>query len=82
MMCKTPAGVPAGVCCLKFKFQLCIRIRKLLAQQRLLKFIDAANRRKFTITNDKLQMNGMGFAHDFKSFSQKTPQFVICNFEL
>jgi len=45
-------------------------------------FIDAANRRKFTITNDKLQMNGMGFAHDFKSFSQKTPQLVICNFEL
>jgi len=47
-----------------------------------LQFIDAAYRRKFTITNDKLQMNGMGFAHDFKSFSQKTLQFVICNFEL
>jgi len=28
-------------------------------------FIDAAYGRKFTITNDKLQMNGMGFAHDF-----------------
>jgi len=45
-------------------------------------FIDAANCRKFTIANDKLQMNGMGFAHDFKLFSQKTPQFVICNSEL
>jgi len=51
-------------------------------QQQLLKFINAANRRKFTITNDKLQRNGMGFAHVFKLFSQKTPQFVICNFEL
>jgi len=43
--------------------------------------IDAVNRRKFTVTNDKLQMNGMGFAHDFKSFPQKTPQFVFLNYE-
>jgi len=34
-------------------------------------FIDAANRRKFTITNDKLQMNGIGFAHDFNYFRRK-----------
>jgi len=34
-------------------------------------FIDAANRRKFTITNDKLQMNGMDFAHDFNYFRRK-----------
>jgi len=34
-------------------------------------FIDAAYRRKFTITNDKLQMNGMGFTHDFNYFRRK-----------
>jgi len=33
--------------------------------------IDAAYRRKFTITNDKLQMIGMGFAHDFNYFRRK-----------
>jgi len=59
-----------------------LRCGRFLFPEVRFQFVDAANRRKFTITNDKLQMNGMGFTHAFKSFSQKTPQFVICNFEL
>ena len=36
---------------------------------------------QFKITNYELQMIVWAIAHEFNLFSEKTPQFVICNYE-
>ena len=59
-------------------------VEKLVAKRKIGQYIAvyrAVYTAQFKITNYELQMIVWAIAHEFNLFSEKTPQFVICNYE-